>query len=178
MKRCSRCEIILPLDRFYRNASSPDGRHSRCKECHQAKKYDACPICGARKWNRAERCQTCASPLAGKDHPNWKGDEVSTKAARNRARAVIPTLGVCEHPDCTAPAADRHHIDGDTLNNTRANLAGLCRRHHMEADGRLAALAAQASDAGRRGGNPHGRRNAPRGPDGKFLFDQEAVKAA
>lgn len=35
---------------------------------------------------------------------------------------------------------ERHHRDGDTANNEAANIAFLCRRCHMEIDGRLAAF--------------------------------------
>jgi hypothetical protein len=50
-------------------------------------------------------------------------------------------LGRCED-GCGAAAVDRHHVDGDTSHNARSNVRFLCRRCHMEADGRLAALAA------------------------------------
>lgn len=53
-----------------------------------------------------------------------------------RALRLYPLGGLCEH--CReAPAADRHHKDGNPLNNDRANVELLCRRCHMIADGRL-----------------------------------------
>jgi hypothetical protein len=73
--------------------------------------------------------------------PHWKGDDALPSTKRVRARRLYSLEGVaCE--DCGAKATDRHHIDGDTGNNVRANIALLCRRCHMVRDGRLAALAA------------------------------------
>lgn len=45
----------------------------------------------------------------------------------------------CERCDQRKPL-ERHHIDEDTGNNKPENLAALCRRCHMEVDGRLAAF--------------------------------------
>ncbi len=59
---------------------------------------------------------------------------------RMRARVAYPTLGKCERCK-TKNATDRHHKDGDTFNNIRANVAFLCRKCHMEEDGRLGSLA-------------------------------------
>lgn len=56
---------------------------------------------------------------------------------------------------------DRHHIDGDPLNNTVENIAVYCRRHHMLVDGRLEVVAARAAEVGKRyGGYTRERRNA------------------
>lgn len=63
---------------------------------------------------------------------------------RKRAQRLLPVPGPCAV--CGA-LAERHHIDGDTSNNDLANLRPLCRLHHQEVDGRLAALVARAADA-------------------------------
>ncbi len=34
-KTCTKCGRMRPIDDFYRNASSRDGRQSRCKDCHR-----------------------------------------------------------------------------------------------------------------------------------------------
>lgn len=34
-KRCSTCGVVKPFDCFTRNASSPDGRYSKCKSCRK-----------------------------------------------------------------------------------------------------------------------------------------------
>lgn len=53
-----------------------------------------------------------------------------------RAQVRYPILGVCEQCG-EKPAFDRHHKNGDVFDNTRSNLAFLCRRCHMSIDGRL-----------------------------------------
>lgn len=67
---------------------------------------------------------------------NWKGDAASKGAARDRLKRRLPVEGPCE-AGCGAPARDRHHKDGNPHNNDRANIALLCRRCHMVADGRI-----------------------------------------
>jgi len=61
----------------------------------------------------------------------------SEKAGRKRALKLFPYIGPCEV--CAHPMAERHHKDGNTANNARGNIAALCRRCHMEADGRIEA---------------------------------------
>ena len=56
---------------------------------------------------------------------------------RERARRWY-TIDMCEM--CGKKAIDRHHIDGDCGNNVRGNLMFLCRKCHMDVDGRLARL--------------------------------------
>lgn len=41
---------------------------------------------------------------------------------------------------CGSEKSERHHRDDNTLNNNPANIQFLCRKHHMETDGRLAVL--------------------------------------
>ena len=36
MKQCSKCETIKTLEEFHKNARSPDGFHSICRECKNA----------------------------------------------------------------------------------------------------------------------------------------------
>ncbi len=52
-----------------------------------------------------------------------------------RAQKLYPHLGKCQL--CDNRAVERHHIDGNTLNNEPGNVMFLCRHHHMEVDGRL-----------------------------------------
>ena len=79
---------------------------------------------------------------------SWKGDAANPDAKRNRAQRWFPLEGeTCEH--CRqAPAIDRHHIDDDPGNNVRENLMFLCRRCHMEIDGRMEKFV--AAEGGRR----------------------------
>lgn len=60
------------------------------------------------------------------------------KPGHRIAQTLYP-LGPCVA--CGVPATDRHHISGDTDDNQPDNIAILCRRCHMQADGRLAAFA-------------------------------------
>ena len=63
---------------------------------------------------------------------------LSRSADRQRAVKMYK-IGKCEM--CDSDATDRHHVDEDTSNNKRSNLLFLCRRCHMEIDGRLEKLA-------------------------------------
>lgn len=65
------------------------------------------------------------------------------KAGRKRALKLYPNIGPCDR--CNNPRAERHHRDGNTHNNTPDNIQALCRRCHMEADGRLAEFAARGA---------------------------------
>lgn len=104
--------------------------------------YKPCPTCAGPMAKHAKFCQKC-SPLImrGENHVFWKGDAARDETKRNRAQKMYE-LGDCER--CCAPAADRHHVDGDTGNNVRENIQLLCRRCHMEVDGRLARLVEMA----------------------------------
>lgn len=74
------------------------------------------------------------NPRAGEHHPQWKGDEALSTTKRRRAQRIY-SLSDCVR--CGVPGADRHHVDGNTGNNHPSNVALLCRRCHMETDGRL-----------------------------------------
>ena len=55
------------------------------------------------------------------------GRNTAGDTARALARRATPTLGVCQWPECTAPATERHHVDGWTVS---ADTTGLCTAHH------------------------------------------------
>lgn len=67
-------------------------------------------------------------------NPNWGGDDVPLKAGRQRARRWFAHKP-CQI--CGAEKSERHHVDANPLNNTPENIMFLCRRHHMQIDGRL-----------------------------------------
>lgn len=81
--------------------------------------------------------------LRGADHPCWKGDAANTTTKRARARRMYAAT-ICE--TCGASPAERHHIDGNTGNNQVTNIQILCRRCHMEIDGRLAIFVSHRVD--------------------------------
>lgn len=64
-----------------------------------------------------------------------------THAGHKRAQRRYP-MGDCEK--CGAPGRDRHHRDGDQMNNEPGNVAILCRRCHQREDGRYEALRERA----------------------------------
>lgn len=68
----------------------------------------------------------------------WSTAEITPNSQRRRARKLYQGLGDCEL--CGKPAVDRHHKDGNTGHNAFDNIQNLCRRCHMEVDGRLAKL--------------------------------------
>jgi len=71
----------------------------------------------------------------GSEHHQWKGDQACQRAGRSRAERMYPVIGPC--CQCGNPKAERHHWDGNTLNNDPENIVILCRRCHMQTDGRL-----------------------------------------
>lgn len=70
-------------------------------------------------------------------NPNWKGNNATANTGRDRARHLYAVRQPCQ---VCGSSAERHHIDGNPLNNAPENIAWLCRRHHQERDGRMAFL--------------------------------------
>jgi hypothetical protein len=54
-------------------------------------------------------------------NPNWKGNQVCKDRGRERARSWIKVTPPCEV--CGSPKSERHHKDGNTLNNDLSNIA-------------------------------------------------------
>jgi len=78
--------------------------------------------------------------MKGAAHWNWKGDNVERPAAgRLRALRLYPHLPPCQ----CGGKSERHHKDGNTLNNAPDNIEFKCRRCHMRDDGRLEAFIAK-----------------------------------
>lgn len=87
-------------------------------------------------------------------HHNWKGDRIVEKSGRSRAIRAYPKIGACVK--CGSAKAERHHKNGNTADNSPGNIEVVCRRCHMEEDGRLAAFKATCL------ANLEKARNAPR----------------
>jgi len=66
----------------------------------------------------------------GKKNPQWKGDKAGIESIRERAQRLFAV------PD----GYERHHIDGNILNNTPKNIRIVTRKEHMKLDGRLTKL--------------------------------------
>lgn len=63
----------------------------------------------------------------GEKNPRWKGDRVKPQTGNDRARRWFK-----------APEGfDRHHKDGNPLNNNPSNIEVTSRKGHMTVDGRL-----------------------------------------
>lgn len=94
-------------------------------------------MAGRQGWNLRKDAEHCTRYIGrGEAHSQWKGNAATDENKRKRARAWYPLKRACER--CGGVARDRHHRDGNPGNNTRANIAFLCRRCHMTIDGRLA----------------------------------------
>jgi hypothetical protein len=72
--------------------------------------------------------------MRGELNVHWKGDSIKVDSGRTRAQNWYK-LGKCEL--CERDATDRHHKDGNTLNNESTNIQILCRKHHIILDGRM-----------------------------------------
>lgn len=71
----------------------------------------------------------------GAEHHAWKGALVSAKSGRSRALRAFKSIGSCVL--CGNQRAERHHKNGNTADNSPANIEIVCRRCHMMEDGRL-----------------------------------------
>ena len=97
---------------------------------------------------------------AGKEekHFLWKGDQAKKNSGHKRAhRKFDLTNAVCRIGVGCSKRLERHHIDGNPLNNEPENIDILCTRHHQEIDGRRAKLIEQVKhfkDAGLITGRP------------------------
>lgn len=85
-------------------------------------------------WNKGKRGEYSVNAL--EKNPRWCGNEVSEEAGRKRARRRI-SLDKRACSICGSIPVERHHIDGNTLNNHDNNILIVCRKCHMKVDGRL-----------------------------------------
>lgn len=84
-------------------------------------------------WYNYGREGDVALPIKGNKtpgylRPNWKGDNATPDAARQRSYALIkkPSKGY-----------EIHHIDGNPYNNVASNLEIVTKSKHMHIDGRI-----------------------------------------
>lgn len=98
----------------------------------------ACYATAAKGKPVAPEVLAARQPLRGEAHQHWRGDAISKKGGRKRALKMYPAIGPCIR--CAAEKAERHHKDGNTVNNAPDNIEALCRRCHMEEDGRMVSL--------------------------------------
>lgn len=83
---------------------------------------------------RMKISKTLKGRFGGENHPRWQGDDGSEVAGRQRAQKLFPNPEPCER--CGADPEEReicrHHIDGNTLNNSEGNIEFLCHSCHVK----------------------------------------------
>jgi hypothetical protein len=78
MKRCKKCDELLPLEAFYKSPGSRDGLRGDCKKCNlavKAARYKANPqpfIDRARAWQHANKDKKAATQRAYRARPEVK----------------------------------------------------------------------------------------------------------
>lgn len=105
----------------------------------------ACDICGKtyntknslkvhRRWHNLPEYKAFQASFKAKmalrleiNNPHWKGPNAIQKTGRTRA----------ERKFYCPKGLERHHIDGNPLNNSPNNIAFITRSEHMKLDGRL-----------------------------------------
>lgn len=119
-KECRICGKFVSMSKFsiHRRKNGSISRAGTCNSCRYRISKGLC--------QRKE--------YSGSNHRSWKGDQITVGSGRLRARRQY-AIGPCER--CGKPGLDRHHKDGNTKNNDPINVEILCRRCHMEVDGRL-----------------------------------------
>jgi hypothetical protein len=102
-----------------------------------------CPFCGKMFTPYDARLVYCSKQCSddnlsvirrGEGNPNWK-EVPARKQAGNLRAWKWHELQPCEV--CASEKSERHHRDGNPLNNSRENIMFLCRKHHMIEDGRM-----------------------------------------
>ena len=82
---------------------------------------------------RRSLSESISKSKLGELNPRWGGDNINPINGRCRAQRMYPRQAchICGR------LAERHHKDENLLNNEPSNIEWLCRKHHMEADGRM-----------------------------------------
>lgn len=106
------------LKRYYATHGVSQGAREKIRKSKLGKKRDAHTI------------QRLREAHTGTNSVQWKGDKALPDTGRTRAE------GYFECPQ----GKERHHIDGNPLNNNPANVEFLTRREHQIKDGRLQRL--------------------------------------
>jgi hypothetical protein len=104
----------------------------KCKICNKIFYKTKSQMVGERGKYCSKKCEHTGKRKEG--NPNWVGDKVSIDGGRQRARRWYQD-NRCSV--CNKESAERHHIDGNTKNNSPENIIFLCRKHHQERDGRI-----------------------------------------
>ena len=143
-KKCPKCNSP--------NWDIPQRETVKCLRCgYQWKPFHAnpraCPNCDRENWKdeiyikltghyvrTPETIKRNSLVQVGANNSMWKGDLAQVKSGQCRARSYFK-LKPCEV--CGSAKSERHHKDGNDLNNNPENIMFVCRRHHMLTDGRM-----------------------------------------
>ena len=112
--------------------------HTSLKAIHRAMVRCGVP---RRNLSQATRMATLAER-----NSRWKGVNIDAASGRARAQRMYPKQLCCV---CSS-LGERHHKDGNPLNNEVNNIDWLCRKHHMKVDGRLVRRTITGQFRGRR----------------------------
>lgn len=82
------------------------------------------------------RMAEMARQQVGEKHPRWVGDNSTRHTGHRRAeKAFSPgACDVCAKPYTGGHSVERHHKDGNSLNNGPQNVAFLCPKDHKAAE--------------------------------------------
>lgn len=78
--------------------------------------------CGCKKRSRVA--------VVGEPHPAYRANPKSHRTGHRRCRELFPGNQTCSVVGCSR-IAERHHVDGNPLNNAPENVQFLCHKHHM-----------------------------------------------
>lgn len=121
LKHCPNCGTLL-LPHSYENLY----RFSQRRFCDIK--------CLHQFWDRhPERINKIREAKLKDKNPNWV-PAITPAGGRTRSRRWFPKEP-CEI--CASAKSERHHKDSNPTNTDKGNIQFLCRRHHMEIDGRL-----------------------------------------
>jgi hypothetical protein len=114
--------IVIKGNKIHR--SSKNVKYNRkCNNCKQV--YTG--------WGKYFCSKKCRMQPRGEESSSWKGDDIKVVSGRSRAERLFPLYKPCIV--CGATKVDRHHLDYNTKNNKRNNIAFLCRTHHKAIHG-------------------------------------------
>jgi hypothetical protein len=105
----------------------------KCLVCGNEFEKRLCDLTKGRGKYCSKKCEWIGKRKEG--NPNWKGNNATFSTGRARAGRWFKKNRPCKI--CGSLKTEKHHKDGNPLNNNPKNIEWLCRRHHQEADGRL-----------------------------------------